>query len=179
MSKQKILFDANIIIELHQLSLWDSVLQACHGAVTPIILREARFYRDSQGQKLPINLNKDVVDQKIEELSVSIETYNALQNVLRDSFLEGIDEGEREAIAFLHAFRENNPYLFCTADQLAIKCLGVLNLECQGIALQDLFESIGIKVNPGLKRHSRLLFEKMLNEGAQESECKSQVIFSK
>ena len=41
MPKQKIIFDANVIIELHQLSLWDQIVRECHAAVTPIIRHEA------------------------------------------------------------------------------------------------------------------------------------------
>jgi len=37
MSKLKILFDANAIIQLHQFSLWEPIIEACHAAVTPII----------------------------------------------------------------------------------------------------------------------------------------------
>jgi hypothetical protein len=162
----KILFDANAIIELHQFSLWNPIIHACQAVVTPIIRHEVKFYKDAEGQKQPINLSKDIEDQKIEEISVSLEIYNALQHVLTASFLEGIDEGEREALAFLHSSRQSS-YLFCTGDLLAIKCLGVLGLK--GVSLQDLLEQFKIGSNRHYKNHSRELFEKMLNRGLVES----------
>jgi len=111
-------------------------------------------------------LNLVVLNQKIEEISVSVEMYNALQNVLTASFLEGIDDGEREAIAFLYSTREGSAYLFCTGDRLAIKCLGILGL-C-GISLQELLEKLKIGADLHLQTHSRALFEKMLSKGLQE-----------
>ncbi len=171
MSKQKILFDANAIIELHQFSL-KAVIHACHAAVTPIIRRECRFYKDEQGQKKSIDLSKDISDQKIEEIPIPLEIFNSFHRVLKDPFLEGIDEGEREAIAFLYTSKQKDPYLFCTADQLAIKCLGVLGLRRQGMSMQELFEKLKLKTNlPNryLQTRSKQHFEKMLNEGFQES----------
>jgi hypothetical protein len=36
--KQKIIFDANVIICLHRFSLWQQVTHACSAGVTPIVL---------------------------------------------------------------------------------------------------------------------------------------------
>lgn len=166
-SHKIILLDANAIIELHQLALWKPVIHSCHIAITPIIRRESRFYKDQQGQKKPIDLSQDIADQKVEEILVPLETFNSLQGVLNNFFLQGIDEGEREAIAFLYKNKQKDLYLFCTADMLAIKCLGVLGLRYQGISMQALLEKINNKANK--QTHSKQLFEKLLNEGFQEA----------
>ena len=62
--KQKIIFDANVIIELHKFSLWKPVTHACNAAVTSIIKREVRYYKDLEGYKKPIELSKDIESQK-------------------------------------------------------------------------------------------------------------------
>jgi hypothetical protein len=170
--KQKIIFDANVIICLHRFSLWKQVTHACSAAITPIIKREARFYKDEQGCKKPIELSLDVESQKVEEIPVSLKDFSCLDTVLNDFFLQSIDAGEREAIAFLYNTRQSNQYLFCTADMLAIKCLGILGLKFHGISLQELFEKLAIKSNPlgnAIHNHSKELFDRMLNEGFQES----------
>jgi hypothetical protein len=118
---QKILFDANVIIEFHRFSIWKHVIHACQGAVTPIIKREVRFYKDLKGEKNPIDLSQYVQSQEIEEILVSQKEFVSLETVLHNFFLQSIDEGEREAIAFLYSNQKSNKYLFCTLDQLAIK----------------------------------------------------------
>lgn len=169
--KQKIIFDANVIICLHRFSLWKQIIHACSAAVTPIIKREARFYKDEQGCKKPIELSQDSESQKVEEISVSLKDFSCLDSIPNDFFLQSIDAGEKEAIAFLTPGKAIR-YLFCTADMLAVKCLGVLGLRYHGISLQELLEKLTIKSNPlgkVLHTHSKELFDRMLNEGFQES----------
>lgn len=99
-SRTKILFDANVIIDLHRFSLWNQVVNACHVTVTPIIKREARFFKDMNGVKQSVNLDSDIKAKKIEELAVSIDEFSLLNTILNPQFLRSIDEGEWEAIAF-------------------------------------------------------------------------------
>lgn len=170
--KQKIIFDANVIIGLHSFSLWKQVIHACGVAVTPIIKREARFYKDEEGHKRPIELDLNIEAKKVEEIPVSLKDFSCLDGILNDFFLQSIDAGEREAISFLYSTQQNNQHLFCTADMLAIKCLGVLGLRYHGISLQELFEKLALKSNlPGnaLHTHSKELFDRMISEGFQES----------
>ncbi len=168
MGKLKIIPDANAIIDLHRLSLWKPVVHACQIAVTPIICREAAFYKDNHGQKKAIDLSQDIASRTIEELLVPLEIFRSLQTVLKDCFLDGIDAGEREAIAFLHTHRNKGYHLFCTADLLAIKCLGVLGMRYQSISLEELLEKTHLKANCP-SRYSKRTFEKMLGEGSQEA----------
>jgi hypothetical protein len=172
MSKQKILFDANAIIKLHQFSLWNQVIHICHAVVTPIIRRESKFYKNEFGQKMEINLCAEIDSKKIEEIQVPLEMFNSISEVLRDSFLEGIDAGEREAIALLYATRQKNAYRFCTLDRLAIKCLGVLGLGVQGISIEEILLAHKLKsklLNENLKSCSKEAFKRMLSEGFEET----------
>lgn len=170
--KQKVIFDANVIICLHKFSLWNQITHACNAAVTPIIKHEARFYKDEQGCKKSIELSRHGEPQMVEEIPVSLGDFASLNSILNDFFLQSIDAGEREAIGFLYNTRQTNQYLFCTADMLAIKCLGVLGLRYHGISLQELFDKLTINLNPlgnAIHTHSKKLFDRMLNEGFQES----------
>jgi hypothetical protein len=168
MPKKCILVDANAIIFFHQNSQWGSVLNAYNTAVTPIIRRECRFYRDPQGEKKPIDLHKTIQENRLKEIPVSIQTFDHLPNVLKEPFLRGIDDGEREVIAWLYENRQNTPYRFCTADALAAKCLGVLGLRQHGISVQELLENAHIKSSVGHPL-SKQYFDKMLNEGFSEA----------
>jgi hypothetical protein len=171
--KKKILLDANAIIDLHKYSLWKQVIHACSAAITPIIKREVRFYIDGQGRKQQIDLHMDIQAKKIEEIVVSIEEFSSLEAILNNFFLQSIDAGEREVIAFLYHSQRKDEFLFCTADMLAIKCLGVLGLRYQGLSLQELFTKLHISINhlPSryIQAHSKEVFERMLIEGFQEA----------
>lgn len=171
-SALKIVFDANAIIELHSLSLWKHVIHSCSAAVTPIIRREAHFYKDEMGSRRVIDLIEDIKNKRLEEIEVSLATFHSLTDVLKKSFLEGIDEGEREAIAFLFQNRHKNLFRFCSADMLAIKCLGVLGLSHLGISMEELLGEIKIKPNLSVRykqTHSKELLKRMLAQGFQEA----------
>lgn len=171
-SNVRILFDANAIIELHSLSLWKRVTHSCCAAVTPIIRREAKFYKDEAGNRNVIDLIEDIKNKRLEEIEVSLTTFHSLGDVLKKSFLEGIDEGEREAISFLYQNRHKNLFRFCSADMLAIKCLGVLGLSHLGISMEELFEKIKLKPDLSVRykqTHSKELLKRMLAQGFQES----------
>ncbi len=167
--RKKIILDANAIIDLHHYSIWEPIIHACRIAVTPIINREVRFYKDLQGQKQHINLSMHIHTQQIDEIPVSIGEFSHLEKELSIFFLKGIDEGEREAIAFLHSSKKKDDFLFCTADMLAIKCLGILGLRNHGLSMEELLEISCIHTQiPLPKSRSKQLFKKMLAEGFQE-----------
>jgi len=171
-SPVRILFDANAIIELHSHSLWKHVIHSCNAAVTPIIRREARYYNNERGNRNVIDLIEDIKNKRLEEIEVSMEIFQSLSNVLKKTFLEGIDEGEREAISFLYQNRKKNLFRFCSADMLAIKCLGVLGMSHLGISMEELFEKINLKPDLSTRykqTHSKELLKRMLAQGFQES----------
>lgn len=102
---------------------------------------------------------------------VSIEDFLSLEGVLNDFFLLSIDEGEREAISFLYNTKQKNEFLFCTADLLAIKCLGVLGLRYLGISIQELFKKCNISSNlPSryIQNHSKKILNECLLKGLQK-----------
>ncbi|MBS0615532.1 MAG: hypothetical protein JSR58_03150 [Verrucomicrobia bacterium] len=157
---------------MHQFNLWKHVLHSCSAAVTPIIRSETRFYRDEKGSRQIIDLTESIQSNLLEEIPVSLETFNSLSQVLKKTFLEGIDEGEREAIAFLYQNRQKNIFRFCSADLLAIKCLGVLGLSHHCLCMEELFERLHIKISTPHQykvTHSKQLLKKMLSQGFSEA----------
>lgn len=163
-----ILLDAQAIIDLHSWSLWRRLTHACDIGVTSIIKREVKFYKDRQGQKRTIGLKTEVDAGLIREIEVSNEDVLSLGRTLSSSFLPSLDEGELEAIAFLYSSKRENQYRFCSADGLAIKCLGAIGLRHLSISLEELFEKQCINVKLP-QRYSKGFFEKMLGEGFRDS----------
>lgn len=171
-SPARILFDANAIIELHQFGLWNHVIHSCSAAITPIIRSETRFFRDEKGDRTVIDLTENIASGNLQEIDVSAEVFHSLSKVLKKTFLEGIDEGEREAIAFIYHNRNKSLFRFCSADLLAMKCLGVLGLSHQTMSMEELFEKLRIKTplsHHYKQTHSKELLKRMLGQGFAEA----------
>lgn len=162
------LLDAQAVIDLHAWSLWMRLTHSCQIALSSVIKQEVRFYKDQQGQKQPIQLETDISTQRIEILEVSSDKVASLVSILNPAFLPALDEGELEAIAFLYSLRPKEPYYFCTADGLAIKCLGALGLRHCSLSLEALFTLVKIN-HPLPPRYSKAYFDKMLQEGFRDS----------
>ncbi len=65
--------DAQIIIDLHSLSIWKHVIQTFNIGITPIIVQESRFYKDGQGKKMPILLKEAIEAKSIRAIETSME----------------------------------------------------------------------------------------------------------
>ena len=162
-----VLLDAQAIIDLHSWSLWKRLVQSCDIGVSPIIKQEAKFYKDNHEQKKTINLNPDIEAKRIHEIDVASASISSLVAKLSPSFLPALDDGELEAIGFLDSLQRKEPYYFCTADRLAIKCLGALGLRQRSLSLEELF--IQHKIAHSLPQHySKSFFDKMLQEGFRD-----------
>jgi hypothetical protein len=159
--------DAQVVIDLHRVSLWKPVTQAFAIGVTPIILQESRFYKDDQGQKHPIHLQNDIAAKLIREIETSIEQIKLLHSLLLPTIHSPLDEGELEAIAFLKSQKQDD-YLFCSGDALAIKYIGALGLKHRAISLQKLLEQRNIKARLE-RKYSDHVFEKMVGEGLRDA----------
>ncbi len=162
-----ILPDAQVIIDLFRNSLWRQIVEAFDIGVTPIILQESQFYKDSYGKKQSICLKNDIAVKSIREIETSIEQIEHLHSLLQPNIHSPLDDGELEAIAFLKS-QKHDDYLFCSGDALAVKYVGALGLRHRSISLQKLLEqkNIKIKLEP---KYSDDIFQKMLNEGFRDS----------
>jgi hypothetical protein len=166
--KQKIIIpDAQVIIDLHRIALWSPVVHAFDVGVTPVILNESLFYKDSQGARKPILLRKDIDAQLIREIQTTVDQLAALHGLLKPTIQSPLDPGELEAIAFLKSQKKDD-YIFCSGDALAVKYVGALGLRYRSISLQKLLEQKNIKVILENK-YSDGIFQKMLNEGFRDS----------
>lgn len=161
------LLDAQAVIDLHAWSLWKRLTHSCQIALSSVIKQEVRFYKDSQGQKLPIDLDPDIAANRIEVIEVPGDNVASLVATLNPAFLPALDEGELEAIAFLYSLRLKEPYYFCTADGLAIKCLGALGLRHCSLSLEALLQQVKISYSLP-SRYSKAYFDRMLQEGFRD-----------
>lgn len=162
-----VLFDANIVIEAFELGIWYNLIEKVEVYIPSIVAHdEAKFVRKETG-RIPeeINLSRLIEDGRIFEISAEMEEMIQLNNIFDDLFLEGIHDGEKEALAILYARKEHDLF-FCTADAMPIKGMAMLQLSEIGISFEQLLKSIGMKKK--LRFHfTEEWFKKRLKEGSQ------------
>ncbi len=168
MRSKIIIPDAQVIIDLHRLSLWKHVIRTFDIGITPIIVQESRFYKDSQEKKIPILLKDDIEAKSIRVIETSMGQIAHLYTFFHPNIQSPLDPGELEAIAFLKSQKVDD-HLFVSGDALAIKYIGALGLRHRSISLQKLFELRGIKAKLEHKYYDSR-FQTMLDEGFRDSQ---------
>jgi len=157
-----LLLDADVIIDLHKLGLWDQITKNHQINIPSIILhKEVYFYEDDIGIRHNINLAEEI-GVTINELSCSAEEFLLFKEKFDRVFQEEIHDGEKEALILL---QKQEDLFLCTCDHAAIKALGLLDLSIQGLSFENLLRKSSINKKLEYK-HTDKRFKKYLNEGS-------------
>jgi hypothetical protein len=146
MKPKCVLLDANIVIRAHEISVWEKLIEKVQIIIPSSVVHEAHsLFSDEQG-RLPeaIDLKKLVTEQKIEELSTSVEESAAFLSQFELLFQKGLHEGETEALSLIYLNKAPDAF-FCTGDAIAIHALAMINKSEQGISFESLLKTIGLQ----------------------------------
>ena len=162
--------DADIIINLHAAGLWQIVTAAYQIVVPSIIAHEAQYYLDERGNRHPIDLQAQVQARQIDEMSASLDELAALQQRFHPDRLEGLHDGEQEALALVlsGAFAGGR---FCSGDRAAIQALAALGFEDRGVSLEKALQEIGRTLDRTWRRSHQLTqayFDAAVADGKQQ-----------
>lgn len=131
-----------MVILLHRLGLWNAVVEACEIVVAKTIVSvEASFYEDDAGDKHPIDLAPDEANGRIRVVSVSAKDLKAYRNKFGPLYVDALDAGEAESLAYLDA--SPDPHLICSADKIVYRVLGNVYKPDQGVSLEEVLAKIG------------------------------------
>ena len=137
-----LLLDANTVIKLFQLDLWDKLVESCDVHLSrTIVTTEAHFFEDEQGERQDFDLSSYEASDCITVFDVTLDQDRQLTRHFDAPYLERFDPGEREALA--HLVTSNEPYIICSADSIVFKVLGFLNRAEQGISLEEILQQTG------------------------------------
>ncbi|MDI6890258.1 MAG: hypothetical protein QMC83_04875 [Thermodesulfovibrionales bacterium] len=154
--------DADVIIDLHRLSVWEHIIKNHKVHIPSIILhKETYYYEDKRGIRHPIDLEKEI-GVTIYELSCSAEELLSFKEQFDRVFQEELHDGEKEALVLL---QKQEDRLLCTCDHAAIKALALLDLTEQGISFENLLKKTGINKKLEFK-HTEKRFKRCLSEGS-------------
>ena len=162
-----LILDANVIIDAHRNNYWRTLIARFQLHIPKIIISESRYFTDSYNQKISINLSEDLKAGKIVEIEATPAEMAKLSHNFKPTFIESIDDGEREALAILYARPDSN-LRFCTGDMRAIISLAVMGISHCGISLEHVLKQAGLK-NVTIAAHfSEKTFQRHLGQGASE-----------
>ena len=155
--KKLLLLDADVVIDLHTLGVFDRISRGFDIHITKTVLDEAQYFK-SGGTKTRIHIRDRVT--VIEDVTLGY--LQAVREEATEARL-GIDPGELEAIACL--MQEDEGLLFCTCDRAAIKLLAFMNLEGRSVSFEKVLRSTGYQKRNLYPRHWEETFTECIREG--------------
>jgi hypothetical protein len=161
------LFDAGPIIGLHELGLWESLLDRAEVVVPALIAdKETIFWRAEEGVGHPINLRGDEAKGLLEIRSTDAAAVAAVLERFDPVMRERIDPGEAEAITLLDSWEGQSPEL-CTADGAAARAACVLGFSESIVALEEVLRRVGLARRGLASKYSIRKMRQWLEQGRQ------------
>jgi len=117
--RKLLLLDADVIIDLYALVLFEKISKAYDICLTRNVFEEARYYK-KDGVKVAIDIKNVTIIEDID-----LESLRKVQGEAKEARL-GIDPGESTSIAYIMQTEEE--ITFCTCDQAAIKLIAYMNV---------------------------------------------------
>ena len=155
--KKLLLLDADVVIDLHTLGLFNKITKTYDVYVTKTVLREARhFKRGNKKHAIDITYSVTVIDD------VDLDSLQKVQGEAKEARL-GIDPGELESIAYLSNTEDN--VMFCTCDKAAIKLVSYMELEAKSISVEKAVKHAWYHEKNLYPRHFDKTFKECVNDG--------------
>ncbi len=155
--KRLLLLDADVVIDLHSLGLFEKICRAYDVYVTQEVYEEATYFKKG-GSKNPINIADKVVVIK----NVDLENLEKVEKEAKEARLV-IDPGELTSIAYINQTEER--MTFCSCDKAAIKLISYMELEQKSTSLEKALRSAGYHGKELYPRHLEKTFKAAVNEG--------------
>ena len=134
------LLDADIIIDLLELGLFDTLVKSAEVFTSETVAGEVTSYQQGSN-RIVIDFKATYVSTgKVTARSASLDEINAIRSMLPGLRREGIDLGELERLAVL----QKEPSLtFCSCDAAAIRALPFMGCSERGISAERLLKLSG------------------------------------
>lgn len=165
-----LLLDACIVIGLHELGVWDTLISQCDITLTRTVADdEVVLWEDESGGRQYIDRQKfqdDIKAGRINCIDVPLSMIEAFKEKFDLSYLDRLDAGEAESLAFLCASKEE--WLISSADIIVFKVLGRLGLVERGVSLEEILDKVGLSRRVDWK-YSKAFRVKYTKQGQQDS----------
>lgn len=164
MSKLKLLnLDANVVIHLHEFGIWAKLIDVCDVHLPGTVVGEADFY-EADGERQDIDLSADIEQERVQVFNVELAKIKAFRDQFDLRYVDGLDDGETEALAYLCDSKET--FLISSGDAIVYRVLGRLNRSDQGISLEEILKHVGLQRSHLPWSCTKKFREKYTGEGA-------------
>jgi hypothetical protein len=143
MSKLRfLLFDANVVFQLHEAGWWEKVLDGCEVTLSRIVAEhEVKYYKGEEFDEF-IDLSPYIKSGRLRIADAHVSQVEAFKSSFEIDYFEKLDPGEAESLCILLNAAE--PYLVCSSDAIVFKALGAMNRSEQGKSLEEVLQAIGL-----------------------------------
>lgn len=136
-----LLLDANIVIQLFELGLWDQIVERCEILLSRTVAEhEAKYFSGATGDQL-IDLTKDIEEGRIALVDKDALEVKQFLDQFDPVYLGEMDPGEAESLAYIFSSRDT--CLISSSDAIVFRVLGRLNCEEQGVSLEEILHECG------------------------------------
>jgi len=137
-----LVLDANIVIQLFQLGLWDDVVERCELILVESVVEESDFFVDSNDVEHGIDLQPDVGGGRIRVIAMTVTEIAGFRAQFDPLYVQKLDDGETESLAY--CLREGDPHRLCSSDAIVFRAFAVLDRSEQGVSLEEVLQAIGL-----------------------------------
>lgn len=137
-----LLLDANIVITAFELGIWQQLIGQCDVWLASTVIKETQYFIGSDGNKHAIDLSQDIAKRYVTEFKITLSELLRFRDRFDPSYLEKLDDGETESLAFL--INSGEAYRICSADKIIYRILGNLCRSDQAISLEEILQQIGL-----------------------------------
>ena len=120
---QFLLLDAGPIIKLFEMDIWDEFIKRCDVTISKIVADEAKW-ASQEFQDIRIDLEPHEQQGVIKIIDLEAAIVKIFYDKFNLRYKAGIDDGEKETLAFLCDSTEN--WSACSADRAVFLVLGFL-----------------------------------------------------
>lgn len=168
MPKLKLLIlDAGVVITLHELKLWDQVVEKCDIHMSQIVVEQEVQFSPAENDQYgdEIDLQPYVEDGRVQVFGVTPKEIHNFRSRFDPNYFVDLDDGEAESLAYL--FGKQEDFLISSGDAITFKVLGNTGRTEQGISLDEILKKIGLgRELPWA--YTKEFREKYSNDGSQD-----------
>jgi len=157
------LLDADVIIDLLSLDLFDALVARHEVYVATTVIGEVKSYKKGEDYQI-INFRAEYIDtNKVKEKSATIEEIDTeVFSKLPPIWRQTLHVGELESLAIL---KTEEDFTICSCDAATIRALPFVDASERGISVESLIRTSGLKTVTLDAKHTDGYFKTNLEQG--------------
>jgi hypothetical protein len=158
------LLDANVIFRAYENGFWEKLIDIVDVSVPASVANDEVLFTERGDQVEEIDLKELADEGKIEIVEATVAELASTIYKFDRMFAEGLDKGEREALALIDHGKVDDAH-FCTTDGNAIIALAMLSRSEQGISFERVLQQFGLQQGRVRSEWTEKFFSEKIKEG--------------